>query len=113
MIGQYTAAGLVSDSKRLAVPASLDSIPTSAMQEDHVSMGWHDRRKLRRVVYNLRMILAVEWVASALAIEARAPHKPAAVTGAWVAKLRTKVPGVGPDRFLAPQLEAAAELLKA
>jgi len=113
MIGQYTAAGLVSDSKRLAVPASVDSIPTSAMQEDHVSMGWHAGRKLRRVVDNLRMILAVEWVASALAIEARAPHKPAAITGAWVAKLRTKVPGVGPDRFLAPQLEAAAELLKA
>ena len=112
MIGQYTAAGLVSDSKRLAVPASVDSIPTSAMQEDHVSMGWHAGRKLRRVVDNLRMILAVEWVAASLAIEARAPHKPAAVTGKWVEKLRTKVPRVGPDRFLAPQLEAAAELLR-
>ena len=112
MIGQYTAAGLVSDSKRLAVPASVDSIPTSAMQEDHVSMGWHAARKLRRVVDNLRMILAIEWVAASLAIEARTPHKPAAITGTWLAKLRAKVPGVGPDRFLAPQLEAAAELLR-
>lgn len=113
MIGQYTAAGLVSDNKRLAVPASVDSIPTSAMQEDHVSMGWHAARKLRRVVENLRMILAVEWVSASLAIEARAPHQPAAVTGKWLTKLRTVVPGVGPDRFLAPQLQAAAELLRA
>lgn len=112
MIGQYTAAGLVSENKRLAVPASVDSIPTSAMQEDHVSMGWHAARKLRRVVDNLRMILAVEYVSASLAIEARAPHAPAETTGKWVARLRTVVPAVGPDRFLAPQLAAAAELLK-
>ena len=111
MIGQYTAAGLVSDSKRLAVPASVDSIPTSAMQEDHVSMGWHAGRKLRRVVSNLRMILAIEWVSAARAIESRAPLAPAPVTGQWLAKLRKVVPGIGPDRFLAPELEAAASLL--
>ena len=112
MIAQYTAAGLVSENKRLAVPASVDSIPTSAMQEDHVSMGWHAGRKLRRVVDNLRMIIAIEWVTAALAIESRAPLKPARITGEWIARLRTKVPGLGPDRFLAPQLEAAAELLR-
>jgi histidine ammonia-lyase len=112
MIGQYTAAGLVSENKRLAVPASVDSIPTSAMQEDHVSMGWHAGRKLRRVVDNLRMILAIEWVSAGRALDSRAPLKPAKVTGEWLAKLRTRVAGVGPDRFLAPELQAAVELLR-
>ncbi|HAN70814.1 MAG TPA: histidine ammonia-lyase, partial [Actinobacteria bacterium] len=68
MIAQYTQAGLVSESKRLAAPASVDSIPSSAMQEDHVSMGWHAARKLRRIVDNLRSILAIELVAAARAI---------------------------------------------
>lgn len=112
MIAQYTAAGLVSDSKRLAVPASVDSIPSSAMQEDHVSMGWHAGRKLRRVIDNLRSILAIELVAAARAIELRAPLQPAPVTGALYNQLRKVVPGVGPDRFMAPELEAAAELLR-
>lgn len=111
MIGQYTAAGLVSENKRHAVPASVDSIPTSAMQEDHVSMGWQAARKLRKVVANLRMILAIEWVSAGRALELRAPLKPAKVTGEWVQRLRTRVAGVGPDRFLAPELEAAVELL--
>lgn len=111
MIAQYTQAGLVSENKRLAAPASVDSIPSSAMQEDHVSMGWHAGRKLRKVVENLQRILAVEYVASARAIEARLPLQPAEVTGAMVAKLRTVVPGMGPDRFLAPELAAAEALL--
>jgi histidine ammonia-lyase len=112
MIAQYTQAGLVSENKRLAAPASVDSIPSSAMQEDHVSMGWHAGRKLRKVVDNLRMILAVELTAAARAVELRAPHEPAPVTKALIARLREVVPGNGPDRFLAPELEAAAELLK-
>jgi len=112
MIAQYTAAGLVSDSKRLAVPASVDSIPTSAMQEDHVSMGWHAGRKLRKVVDNLRNILAIELVGAARCIELRAPLKPAPVTGELYQELRKVVPGFGPDRFLAPELEAAANLLR-
>ncbi len=111
MIAQYTQAGLVSENKRLAVPASVDSIPSSAMQEDHVSMGWHAARKLRRVVDNTRRILAIEYVAAARAIESRAPHKPSPVTGAMVARLRKEVPGMGPDRFLAPELAAAEALL--
>jgi histidine ammonia-lyase len=111
MIAQYTQAGLVSENKRLAAPASVDSIPSSAMQEDHVSMGWHAGRKLRKVVENLQRILAVEYVTSARAIESRAPLKPAPITGAMVAMLRKAVPGMGPDRFLAPELEAAANLL--
>jgi histidine ammonia-lyase len=112
MIAQYTQAGLVSENKRLSVPASVDSIPSSAMQEDHVSMGWHAGRKLRKVVDNLRRVVAIELVTAARALEMRAPLKPAPVTGALLAKLRKEVPGVGPDRFLAPELEAAERLLK-
>jgi histidine ammonia-lyase len=112
MIAQYTQAGLVSENKRLSVPASVDSIPSSAMQEDHVSMGWHAGRKLRKVVDNLRRVVAIELVTSARALEMRAPLKPALVTGTLLAKLRKEVPGLGPDRFLAPELEAAERLLQ-
>ena len=113
MIAQYTQAGLVSENKRLSVPASVDSIPSSAMQEDHVSMGWHAGRKLRKVVDNLRRVVAIELVTAARALDMRAPLKPAPITGALLSKLRKKVPGVGPDRFLAPELEAAERLLRA
>ncbi len=112
MIAQYTQAALVSENKRLSVPASVDSIPSSAMQEDHVSMGWHAGRKLRKVADNLRRVLAIELVTAARALEMRAPLKPAKVTGEMLSKLRKVVPGVGPDRFLAPELEAAETLLK-
>jgi histidine ammonia-lyase len=113
MIAQYTQAALVSENKRLSVPASVDSIPSSAMQEDHVSMGWHAGRKLRKVADNLRRVLAVELVTAARALEMRAPLKPAKVTGGLLAQLRKVVPGVGPDRFLAPELSAAEDLLRA
>ena len=112
MIAQYTQAGLVSENKRLAAPASVDSIPSSAMQEDHVSMGWHAGRKLRKVVDNLRMILAVELTAAARAVELRAPHKPSPVSAELISRLRKVVPGMGTDRFLAPELAAAADLLR-
>ena len=107
MIAQYTQAGLVSENKRLAVPASVDSIPSSAMQEDHVSMGWHAARKLRTVIENLTSILAIELVTAARAIEMRAPLKPAPAITEVVSQLRQSVAGLGPDRFLAPELEAA------
>ena len=113
MIAQYTQAALVSENKRLSVPASVDSIPSSAMQEDHVSMGWHAGRKLRKVADNLRRVLAVELVTAARALEMRAPLKPAKITGQLLAQLRKEVPGVGPDRFLAPELSAAEDLLRA
>ncbi|MBT1003380.1 histidine ammonia-lyase [Paenarthrobacter sp. DKR-5] len=112
MIAQYTQAGLVSDSKRLAVPASVDSIPSSAMQEDHVSMGWHAARKLRRSVDNLRRVLAVELVAAARGVELRAPLQPGPASAAVIGALRSRVAGPGADRFLAPELEAAEELLR-
>lgn len=111
MIAQYTQAGLVSENKRLATPASVDSIPSSAMQEDHVSMGWSAARKLRKVVDNLARILAIELVTAARAIELREGLKPAPATARVVAELRKMVPGVGPDRFLSPELEAATSLV--
>lgn len=112
MIGHYTAAAMASDNKRLAAPASVDSLPTSGMQEDHVSMAWLATRKLRRVVDNVRRILAVEYVCAARAIELRAPLEPGPATGALVALLRTVVDGPGPDRHLSPELAAADDLLR-
>ena len=73
MIAQYTQAAIVAENRRLAAPASVDSLPTSAMQEDHVSMSWGAARKLRAVVANLRRILAVELVCAARGIDLRAP----------------------------------------
>ena len=75
-------------------------------------MGWHAGRKLRKVVENLRRVVAIELVTAARALEMHAPLKPALVTGTLLAKLRKEVPGLGPDRFLAPELEAAERLLK-
>jgi histidine ammonia-lyase len=111
MIAQYTQAALVSENKRLAAPASVDSIPSSAMQEDHVSMGWHAARKLRLAITNLRRILAIELLTAARAIELRAPLRPAPNTAAAIVKLREVVAGSGPDRDLSPELEAAEALL--
>jgi len=113
MINQYTQAALVSECKRLAVPASVDSIPSSAMQEDHVSMGWHAGRKLRRVVVNLSAILGIELLAAARAIDLRAPLEPAPRTGAVINALRAHVLGQGQDRFQAPEIEAAATFVRA
>jgi histidine ammonia-lyase len=114
MIAQYTQAAIVSELKRLAVPASVDSIPSSAMQEDHVSMGWSAARKLRRALDGLTRVLAIELLTAARALDLRAPLRPAAATGAVTAGLRAAAAraGVragepGPDRFLAPEIEAA------
>jgi histidine ammonia-lyase len=112
MIAQYTQAAMVAENKRLASPASVDSIPSSAMQEDHVSMGWGAARKLRSVLANLRRILAIELVAAARGLDLRAPLQPAPATAAAIAELRTTVPGPGTDRYLTPELAAADELLR-
>src|SRR5205809_8112803 len=76
MIAQYTQAAIVSELKRLAVPASVDSIPSSAMQEDHVSMGWSAARKLRRALDGLTRVLAIELLTAARGIELRSPLEP-------------------------------------
>lgn len=107
MIAQYTQAALVSENKRLAVPASVDSIPSSAMQEDHVSMGWSAARKLRSAVGNLAKIISIEYLTAARALDLRAPLQPAPVTKKAVDLLRKTAGGPGPDRFLAPDLAAA------
>jgi len=106
MIAQYTQAGLVSDCKRLAVPASVDSIPSSAMQEDHVSMGWHAGRKLRSAVSNLTTIIAIEFMAAGRGLELRAPLIPGPATRNLLSELRKSTTGPGPDQFLAPQIQA-------
>jgi histidine ammonia-lyase len=111
MIAQYTQAAIVSELKRLAAPASVDSIPSSAMQEDHVSMGWSAARKLRRSVDGLRRVLAIELLTAARGIDLRAPLAPSPVTRAVIAALREHAPGPGPDRILAPEIEAAVALL--
>ncbi|MEU3173977.1 MULTISPECIES: histidine ammonia-lyase [unclassified Streptomyces] len=113
MIAQYTQAALVSELKRLAVPASADSIPSSAMQEDHVSMGWSAARKLRTSVDNLTRVIAVELYAAARAVELREGLTPAPATRAAVeAARRAGVGGPGPDRHLAPDLAAAEAFVR-
>lgn len=112
MIAQYAAAGIVSELKRLAVPASVDSIPSSAMQEDHVSMGWGAARKLRRALDGLARVLAVEVVTGCRALDLRAPLQPAPATGAVRDLVRTRVAGPGPDRFVSPELEAVTALVR-
>ena len=111
MIAQYTQAALVSENKRLASPASVDSIPSSAMQEDHVSMGWSAARKLRKAVTNLTTIIAIELVTASRAIELRAPLTPSPATAKVIRALRKSVPGPGPDRYLSPELVAAGEFV--
>ena len=112
MIAQYTQAAIVSELKRLAAPASVDSIPSSAMQEDHVSMGWSAARKLRRAVDGLTRVLAIELLTAARGLELRAPLRPAPATAAVIAALRAAgAPGPGPDRWLAPEIETAVRLV--
>ncbi len=112
MIAQYTAAGLVAEMKRLATPASVDSIPTSAMQEDHVSMGWGAARKLMLSVDALSRVVAIEIMAACRALDFRVNLKPARGTGAALALVRTVVAGPGPDRHLAPEIEAVVQLVR-
>ncbi|MFF2053590.1 histidine ammonia-lyase [Leifsonia sp. NPDC058194] len=111
MITQYTAAGIVSELKRLAAPASADSIPSSAMQEDHVSMGWAAGRKLRRAVDGLTRVLAIEVLTASRGADLRAPLAQGPATGAVTAALRESVAGPGPDRYLSPEIEAAVALV--
>jgi histidine ammonia-lyase len=111
MLAHYAQAALVAENRRLAAPASADSIPTSAMQEDHVSMGWGAARKLRTTTANLTRILAVELISAARGLDLRGPLRPAAGTAAALAAVRERIAGPGPDRFLAPELAAAEELV--
>ena len=113
MIAQYTQAAIVSELKRLANPASVDSIPSSAMQEDHVSMGWSAARKLRRSVDGLTRVVAIEVLTAARALDFRSPLEPSPATAAVVRLLRSAgIEGPGPDRHLSPEIETAVELVR-
>ena len=112
MIAQYTQASMVSENKRLAVPASVDSIPTSAMQEDHVSMGWNAARKLRLAIDNLRRILAIEIFAATRAIDYRAPLTASPALTKVVVEVRKVIGAPGPDRILAEQMAQVETLAR-
>ncbi|GAA1637948.1 histidine ammonia-lyase [Catellatospora bangladeshensis] len=105
MIAQYTAAGIVAENRRLASPASVDTIPTSGMQEDHVSMGWAAAKKLRTVLDNLTSLLAVELLAAVRGLQLRAPLVPSPAGQAAIAAITPIAGEPGPDVFLAPVLE--------
>jgi len=111
MIAQYTAAGLVAENRRLASPASVDSLPTSGMQEDHVSMGWAAARKLRTVLDNLTSLLAVELLAGVRGLQLRAPLTPSPAGRIAMSLVEPFAGGPGPDVFLAPVLAEAKALI--
>ena len=107
MIAQYTAAGCVTALRAAAAPIATQSVPVSAGQEDHVSMGWTAALRTRRCVDDLRRVLAVETVAAAQALELRRPQRPGPGTAALLASLRRRVPRLEADRPLAGDLAAA------
>ena len=111
MIPHYTAAALAEENRRLANPASTGSLPTSAMQEDHNSMGWSAGRKLRRLLGNVSSILAIEAACAAQALDLRSPLQPGHATSAVLERIRQDIPFVDGDTFMAPHLEAAERLV--
>ena len=112
MIAHYTAASLAEENRRLAVPASVGSLPASAMQEDHNSMGWSAGRKLRTILQNLGRILAVEALCAAQALELRTPLRPGPASQSVLNRIRREVAFMEKDRFLAPDLERAEHLVR-
>ncbi len=111
MIAEVTTAALMSENKHLANPCTTDSTPTSANQEDHVSMAAHAARRLSRMNKNLNVILGVEAMCGAQGIEFRAPLKTSAALSDAISVLRGVVPALGEDRYMAPEIEAAAQLV--
>ena len=112
MIGQYTAASLVSENKSLAHPASIDSIPTSANQEDHVSMGLIAARKARNIIENTSRVIAIEFMSAAQALDFRKPLSPGAGTGTVYKYIRNLISHVSSDRIMYRELSSIIELVK-
>ncbi|MEM7544008.1 MAG: histidine ammonia-lyase [Pseudomonadota bacterium] len=112
MIAEVTTAALMSENKHLANPCSTDSTPTSANQEDHVSMSAHGARRLARMNANLNVILGVEMICAAQGIEYRAPLRTSDPLQAVIAAMRNRIPTLGEDRYLAPDIETAAMLIR-
>ena len=113
MIAEVTTAALMSENKHLANPCVTDSTPTSANQEDHVSMAAHGALRLARMTANLSVILGVEMLCAAQGVEARAPLKTSDRLQALLAMLRSEIPSLGEDRYLAPEIEAASAMVRA
>ncbi len=114
MIAQYTAASLVSENKVLSHPSSVDSIPSSANQEDHVSMGTTAARKALKILHNTRHVIAIEYLCAAQGVDLQDGYnKMAGRTKAAYDILRTRVPFFDEDRYLAPDIKAAADILAA
>jgi histidine ammonia-lyase len=111
MIPQVTAAALVSENKQKAYPASVDSIPTSANQEDHVSMAAHGARRLLDMAENTRAVIAIELLAAAQGCDFHGPFRSSAMLEAVRATLRAKVPALDEDRHFSPDIEAAIALV--
>ncbi len=112
MIAQYAQAALVSEMKRLATPASVDSIPSSGMQEDHVSMGWHAARKLRKSLHAFADVIAIELLTAARALALREPLTPSPATAAVAQRVNGVSGGPGHDRWLSPEIAAVGELVR-
>jgi len=113
MIAQVTSAALASENKSLAHPASVDSLPTSANQEDHVSMATFAARRLHTMLDNTSGVVAIEWLCAAQAIEFHRPLRSSDAIEAQLARLRTKVAHLSVDRLMAPDIEAATALVEA
>ncbi|WP_299644408.1 histidine ammonia-lyase [uncultured Ruegeria sp.] len=111
MIAEVTTAALMSENKHLANPCVTDSTPTSANQEDHVSMAAHGARRLGQMVANLERILGVELLCATQGVEFRAPLPTSETLQAMMARLRAVVPALGDDRYMAPEIEAASALI--
>lgn len=112
MIAEVTSAALMSENKQRANPCSVDSTPTSANQEDHVSMAAHGARRLMDMADNLRNIIAIEWMCAAQGIELRAPVETSPVLKSAIRALRVEVASLGDDRYMAGDIEMASSLLK-
>ena len=113
MIAQVTSAALASENKSLAHPASVDSLPTSANQEDHVSMATYAARRLHTMLDNTAAIVAIEWLAAAQALEFHRPLRSSVALEALHAQLREQVPRLVEDRLMAPDIAAATALVEA
>ena len=112
MIPQVTAAALVSENKQRAYPASVDSIPTSANQEDHVSMAAHGARRLAPMAENAMAVIAIEWLCATQGCDFHAPLQTSRALQQAVALLRAHVPTLGDDRHMQPDLQAAIGMVR-
>jgi histidine ammonia-lyase len=112
MIAQYTAAALVAENRVLAHPASVESIPTSGSQEDHVSMGWGAGRKLSQVLDNTALVIAIELICAAQGLEYRRPREPGAIARGILRGIRDLVPPLTADRSVGSEIEEIARFIE-